>query len=81
MISIKKISNLLNKNQKKSIIFLVILIFIGMLFEMLSLGIILPFLSIVLKPNVSDFNPILGELLKLIGNPPHNYFIFLYRNK
>jgi ABC-type bacteriocin/lantibiotic exporter with double-glycine peptidase domain len=77
MTSIKKITNLLSKNQKKSTIFLIILVFIGMLFEMLSLGILLPFLSIVLKPNAADVYPMLKTFLKLIGNPTHIFFIFL----
>jgi len=77
MTSLKKIKLILNKNQNRRVYYLIILVFIGMLFEMLSLGILLPFLSIVLKPNAANLYPILRTLLKFIGNPTHNYFIFL----
>jgi len=48
---LKKIIKLLPKKQKKSIIFLGVILFVGMVFEILGLGILIPALSFILSPN------------------------------
>lgn len=46
----KKIISLLNSKQKKTIIFLIFLMFIGMIFETLGIGLIIPAFTIITDP-------------------------------
>ena len=47
---LKKINFLVTKNQRKKILILSVLIFIGMIFEALGLGLFIPILSSLLDP-------------------------------
>ena len=76
----KKIS-LLNKvkfilkGNNKIIIFIIILLFIGMLFEMASIGIIIPMLTVLLDSNFSINNPELFTIFRNMGLNSHNQVI------
>ena len=48
--SIKKISELVSKRQRKGLILLTFLLFIGMIFEIIGLGIIIPLLEAIVEP-------------------------------
>ena len=45
------LSHLLNSNQKKHLFKIVIILFVGMLFQILSIGLIFPILSFILNPD------------------------------
>ena len=49
-----KISYFFNPQQKRSILFLLILLFIGMLLEVVSLSMIIPLVSSILDPNFRE---------------------------
>ena len=53
---LKKINFLITKNQRIKILILSVLIFIGMIFEALGLGLFIPILSSLLDPeNIGEF--------------------------
>ena len=51
---LKKINFLLTKRQKKGLILLTLLLFLGMILEVFGLGILVPALSILLDPENSN---------------------------
>ena len=62
MISIlKKINFLITKKQKIGLVILAFLLFIGMIFEVFGLGILIPALSILLDPDLIEKTPILNS--------------------
>ena len=70
--SIKKISQLISKRQKRGLILLTFLLFIGMIFEILGLGIIIPLLEAIVEPEKikNTINDFLGNdlVLKITDN-------------
>jgi ABC-type multidrug transport system fused ATPase/permease subunit len=73
----QKLLFIYSKKQKKSLIFLSILMFFGLFFEMLGLGILIPALSLIIKPNISADYPILKPIISYLGNPqPKTLIIF-----
>ena len=69
-----KVKFILRGNNNK-IIFIGILLFIGMLFEMASIGIIIPMLTILLDSNFVSNNPELFTIFRDIGLNSHNQII------
>lgn len=65
----KKLFYLLSPEQKNKVIILGILMFVGMLFEMVGLGILLPILSLMLNPDIGGTYPSLRPFLTFLGNP------------
>ena len=63
------IYKLLNSQQKKSLIFLFILVGFSILFEMLGIGILLPAIGVILNKNIAVTYPSVLPILKFIGNP------------
>ena len=53
---IKKINFLITKRQRLGLILLAGLLFIGMIMEVLGLGILLPVISIILDPEIINKN-------------------------
>ena len=66
---INKTYKILPARFKKKIPFLIILLFIGLVFETAGLGILIPYFSILLNNNIVQEYPSLIPLLELIGNP------------
>jgi len=83
----KKAWSLLNYKQKKYVIFIFILMFLAMILEALSIGIMLPLLSILLKGNVDSsffsyfftFGNLTGKNLIYTGISV-TFIIFLIKN-
>jgi len=75
--TIKKILFLLSKKQKKDLSILTILLFIGLIFEMVGLGILLPVIGILINNNVQETYPSIKPLLNFIGNPTKQELIIL----
>ena len=75
MLTIKKILFLLSKRQKKELSILTILLFIGLVFEMIGLGILLPVIGILINNNIQEKYPSLLPLLKFLGNPTQEILI------
>lgn len=72
-----KIKKVLNASQKKSLIIIFFLILIGVIFEVLGIGMIIPLMNILvnndLKANFPEFIP----FLNLIGNPDQKDLIII----
>jgi len=67
--SIKKINYLLEKKEKKQLFVLSILLLIGTFFEMLSLGILIPVIGLLVKPNLLNDYKFIKNIITSIGNP------------
>ena len=74
--SIKKIKFLLNKNQIKSLVILSLLLVIGMIFEVFGLGIIIPFITIILNPEFLTSSVYSNQIRDVFGEIPYNDFLF-----
>jgi ABC-type multidrug transport system fused ATPase/permease subunit len=75
MTILQKFNYLLPKSSKKSVVFLFILMFLGMLFEMLGVGILLPALAVIFNPNYIENYPKTIVILEYLGNPPHSKLV------
>ena len=62
IIILKKINFLITKRQRIGLVILAFLLFIGMIFEVFGLGILIPALSILLDPNLIENTPNLNSL-------------------
>ena len=76
--TIKKIFFLITKNQRKGIIVLTILLFMGIFLEIFGLGILIPAFSILLDPESLEKTPILGFLKDLFPNISHTDFSLFF---
>ena len=74
MFSFRKAWSIFDYNQKKYIIFIFILMFVSMLLETLSIGIILPLLSIFLK---NEIDSSIFSYLFIFGQPTEKNLIFV----
>ena len=54
--TLKKINFLITKRQRKGLVILTLLLFIGMILEVFRLGILIPALSILLDPKMIETN-------------------------
>ena len=79
--SIKKIKFLLNKNQIKSLVILSLLLVIGMIFEVFGLGIIIPFITIILNPEFLTSSVYSNQIRDVFGEIPYNDFLFYTLSK
>lgn len=69
--------SILNRSQKKKFIFLFFLVFIGVLFELLGIGVLLPVLSAILDPNFIDNNLFKKALSVFIVDQSHKRIVYL----
>ncbi len=65
----KKISFVLTKKQMKNLIFIFLLILIGVFFEILGIGMIVPVMNVIVEDNVIINYPSLDYLWKFLGYP------------
>ena len=72
----KKYLTLLSKDQISQISILFILMLLSVLFELLSIGIILPFLTIIVEDDIYSAYPFLKPYLEIIGNPDKRQLIY-----
>ena len=73
---IRKLFLIFNKKQKRQLLLIGVLLFIGILFEMLGLGILIPALTIILNPNLIKENTSFEYILNFLGNPSSNLIVF-----
>ena len=76
--TLKKINFLINKKQRKGLIILTMLLFLGMLFEIAGLGILIPTLNIILEPEALNKIPIIVTLKDSFTEFSHNDFIYVF---
>lgn len=66
---LQKLRYLLSVSQRKKLVILIGLLLVGMLFEMLGLGILIPALGLMFKPDIGKEYPALKPILETLGNP------------
>ena len=71
---IKHISFILPDSSKKELFYLFIILLFGMFFEIFGLGLLIPFLTILLDENIYK-NEYLIPLIKLLNNPTRETLI------
>jgi ABC-type multidrug transport system fused ATPase/permease subunit len=71
----KKVIYIVPNEFKRNFIFLLLLMIIGMLFEILGLGIVIPILALMLTPDISVEYPQLKPLLEFLNNPTQKELI------
>lgn len=76
--NIKKLIFLITKNQRKGLIVLTLMLFIGMFLEVFGLGILIPALSILLDPESLEKTPILVSFRNLFPNFSHKSFLVIF---
>ena len=76
--SLKKINFLINKRQRKGLIVLTILLFIGMFFEIFGLGILIPTISIISDPNLLETYPLISPIRIFFNDFSDNEFILIF---
>ena len=72
---LSKVLMFLTPAQKRGLRILMVLLIIGVFFEMIGLGVIIPALSIMLKPDIGAEYPKIRPLLKLLGNPTQTQLV------
>lgn len=65
----QKLNSILTRSQKIQLLVLFVLLFVGMLFEMAGLGILIPVLSLMLDADIEKKYPSLQPYLEYLGNP------------
>ena len=76
--TIKKINFLVTKRQRKGLIILTLLLFIGMFLEIFGLGILIPGLSIVLDPEMIEKTPLIKSFRSYFYSFSDQGFIVLF---
>ena len=75
MKTLQKIFNLLTNKQKKQIVVLIFLMLLGMVFETLGVGLILPILVLLVEPNLIEKYPFVEPLLRVLDHPSREVLI------
>lgn len=73
-----KINSLITNTQRRGIITLVILLFIGMILEVFGLGIIIPMINILIDPEMVENTVGLRSLKDFFPNFSHRDFVFFF---
>ena len=76
--TLKKINFLITKRQRKGLIILALLLFVGMVLEIFGLGILIPALSIVLDPEMIEKTPFIEFIRNYFSKFSDQSFIFLF---
>ena len=75
--TLKKINFLITKRQRKGLVILTFLLFIGMIFEAFGLGILVPALSVLLNPDLLQSSEYLSSLREFMPNISTQNFVIL----
>lgn len=72
---INKLYSFLSISQKKNLVVIIFLMIVGMLAEMLGIGVIIPLLSLLSKSSKILENSRVANFLNYIGNPSYNQIV------
>jgi len=76
--TLKKINFLITKRQRKGLVILTFLLFIGMFLEIFGLGILIPAISIILDPEITDKTPFILSIRNFLSEFSDLSFVFLF---
>ena len=71
----RKISGLLTSAERRSAVVLLCLMFIGMLLEMLGIGLVIPAIAILTQPDYAERFPALQPFLAGLGSSSHEVLV------
>ena len=74
--TLKKINFLITKRQRKGLVILTLLLFVGMILEVFGLGILIPRLSILLDPEMIEKTQLTSSLRGFFSEFSHQEFYF-----
>jgi ATP-binding cassette, subfamily B, bacterial PglK len=75
--TLKKINFLITKRQRKGLVILTLLLFIGMILEVFGLGILIPALSILLDPKMIETNSVVSFVRHFFTEYSNQNFLFI----
>ena len=75
--TLKKINFLITKRQRKGLVILTLLLFVGMVFEVFGLGILIPVLSILLNPEMIESNLAISNVREVFSKFSNQQFLFI----
>ena len=76
--TLKKINFLITKRQRKGLVILTFLLFVGMILEIFGLGILIPGISIVIDPEMIEKTPLIASIKSLLPDFSHQNFIIFF---
>lgn len=76
--TLKKINFLITKRQRKGLVILTLLLFVGMFLEVFGLGVLIPALSIILDPEMIDNTPILSLIRNYFSDFNDKNFTYFF---
>ena len=76
--TLKKINFLITKRQRKGLVILTFLLFVGMILEVFGLGILIPVLSILSDPEMVEKTPLISTIRNYFSQLSDQSFIFLF---
>ena len=74
--TLKKINFLITKRQRKGLVILTFLLFIGMILEVFGLGVLVPVLTLILDENFINTYPELNKIVSFLGISDHHQLIY-----
>ena len=72
---VRKFWKLLSQVERRRTVVLITLMFIGTGLEMLGIGLVLPALALIARPDYANSHPAIGSLLNVVGNPSQNALV------
>jgi ABC-type multidrug transport system fused ATPase/permease subunit len=75
--ALKKINFLITKRQRKGLVILTLLLFVGMILEVFGLGILIPALSILLDPEMIETNSLVSFVRSFFLGYSNQNFLFI----
>ena len=75
---IKIFFNTLDKNHKKQLSIMSIMIFLSVFFDTMGIGMIIPIINILIDNNLIDKFPFLSPVFNLLGNPDKNVLLLYF---
>jgi ATP-binding cassette, subfamily B, bacterial PglK len=76
--TLKKLNFLITKRQRKGLVILTLLLFIGMVLEVFGLGVLVPAISIILNPETIEKSPFILPIRDFLSDFSNQSFTFLF---
>jgi len=76
--TLKKVNFLITKRQRKGLVILTLLLFVGMVLEVFGLGILIPAISILLDPEMIEKTPLISSIKSLFPIFSYQKFVIFF---
>lgn len=75
IVDFKKILQMLPARERKRSVMLLVFMVVGMVFETLGVGLVVPVIGLLVKDDIVVRYPVLVPVLNALGNPPHSTLV------